>query len=93
MFEPEGDQPLGETERDQPLRRGARHLQHLGDLVLGMAGDEIEPAGARRVVETGFFIVGGHRRNRYCLIQKSCMLAKIRSAPAACNMPRPSRVR
>ncbi len=58
MFEPEGDQPLGEAERDQPLRRGARHLQHLRDLVLGVAGNEIEPAGARRVVETGFFILG-----------------------------------
>ena len=62
MFEPEGDQPLGKAQRDQPLGRGARDLQHLGDLVLGVTGDEIEPAGARGFVETRFFAVGrGHR--------------------------------
>jgi hypothetical protein len=35
----------------------ARNLQHLGDLVLGMTGDEIEPAGAGGFVEAQFFAV------------------------------------
>ena len=62
MFEPERDQPLGKAQRDQPLRRSARDLQHFCDLVLGVAGDEIEPAGARGFVETRFFVVRrGHR--------------------------------
>ncbi len=51
MLEPERDQPLGKAQRHQPLRRGARHLQHPGDLVLGMAGDEVQPAGASGIVE------------------------------------------
>jgi len=60
MFEPEGDETLGKAERDQPLRRGARDLEHLRDLVLGVAGDEIEPAGPRGVVESRFVVLGGH---------------------------------
>ena len=60
MFETEGDEPLGEAQRDQPLRGGARDLEHLGDLVLGVTGNEIEPAGTRGVVEPGLFVLGGH---------------------------------
>ena len=62
MFEPERDQTLGEAQRDQALRRGARDLEHLGDLVLGVTGDEIEPAGARGFVEARFFVLRrGHQ--------------------------------
>ena len=92
MFEPEGDQPLGEAQRDQPLRRGARDLQHLCDLVLGVAGNEIEPAGPRGIVEPRFFVLGGHGR-RHASFQKSLMCAKTRSAPAADNIAWPSRAR
>ena len=51
MVEPDLDQPLRHGHRDQPLRGLARHAELLGDLVLGVAGDVIEPAGARRIVE------------------------------------------
>ena len=43
--------PSDSGERDQPLRRLPRHAELRGDLVLRVAGDIIEPAGARRVVE------------------------------------------
>ena len=58
VLQAEGDQALGETERDQALRGGARDLQRLGDFVLRMAGDEVEPAGPRRLVEACVVIVG-----------------------------------
>ncbi len=64
MFEPEGDEPFRETQRHQPLRRRARHLEHLRDLVLGVTGNEIEPAGTRGVIEPGLFILGGHGRRQ-----------------------------
>lgn len=52
MLETEGNQPLRQAERHHPLRRGARDAQLLGDFILRVAGDVIEPAGPRRVVET-----------------------------------------
>ena len=51
MVEPDLDQPLRHRHRDEPLRGLPRHAELLGDLVLGVAGDVIEPAGARRIVE------------------------------------------
>ena len=51
MFEPEGDQALGETQRDKTLGLGTRDLQHPGDFVLGVTGDEIQPAGTRGFVQ------------------------------------------
>ena len=58
MLQPEGDQALGETERDETLGRGAGDFQRLGNFILRMAGDEIEPAGPRGLVETCLFVVG-----------------------------------
>ena len=52
MLEPEGNQAFGETERNQTLGRCARDLQHLGDFVLGVTGNEIEPACPRGFVQT-----------------------------------------
>ena len=51
VIEPDFHQPLADRERDQPLRRLPRNRQFPGDLVLGVAGNIIKPAGARRVVE------------------------------------------
>jgi hypothetical protein len=58
MFQPEGDQAFGETQRDKTLGRGARNLKHLGDFVLRMTSDEIEPAGTRGFVQTRFLVIG-----------------------------------
>ena len=55
MFQAKGDQPLGQAERDQALCRGARDLQHLSDLILGMTRDEIQPARASRIVQARTF--------------------------------------
>ncbi len=51
MVEPNLDQPLADGERHEPLRRLARDAELARDLVLGVAGDVIEPAGARGLVE------------------------------------------
>ena len=56
MVEPHLDQPLRHRHGNEPLRRLPRDAELLGDLVLRVAGDVIEPAGARRVVEP--FAVG-----------------------------------
>jgi hypothetical protein len=50
------DQPFANGERYQALRRLARDAELAGDLVLGVAGDVIEPAGAGRVVQTAAFV-------------------------------------
>ena len=51
MIEPDLDQLVADRQRDQPLGRLARHAELAGDLILGVAGDVIEPAGAGGVVE------------------------------------------
>ena len=53
MVEPDLDQPLRHRHRDEPLRRLPRHPEFLRHLVLRVAGDVIEPAGARGVIEPG----------------------------------------
>src|SRR6185312_13989377 len=53
----EGDQALGEAQRHQPLGGSARYLQHLCDLVLRVARDEVKPTVARGVVKAGFLAV------------------------------------
>src|SRR5438876_3424006 len=58
MLQPEGNQALGETERNQTLRRCPRDLQHFGDFVLGVTGNEVQPAGTRGLVQTRFLVVG-----------------------------------
>ena len=87
VIEAEGDQPLGERQRDQPLRGRARDVELAGDLVLGIAGDEIEPAGARRVVETRFFRIRVIARP--ACGRNSAMMSKMRSAPAAASSSAP----
>ena len=52
MLQTEGNQALGKAQRNEALRRGARNLQHLGDFILGVTGNEIEPAGPRGFVQT-----------------------------------------
>ena len=52
MLEAKGDQALGKAQRNETLRRGARNLQHPGDFILGVTGNEIEPAGPRGFVQT-----------------------------------------
>jgi len=47
-----------EAQRDQALCGGARNLQHLGDLVLGVTGNEVEPAGTRGFVQARFLVFG-----------------------------------
>ena len=51
MVEPHLDQPFADRQRDEALRGLARNAELARDLVLGVAGDVIEPAGARGVVE------------------------------------------
>ena len=51
VLEPDAHEALGDRERDQPLRRLARDPHGGGDLVLGLAGDVVEPSGPRRVVQ------------------------------------------
>lgn len=51
MIDAYADQVLLDRERDQPLRDRARHLQLLGDFVLRVAGDVVEPRGARGEIE------------------------------------------
>ena len=58
MIEPHLDQLLADRERDETLRRLARHAELARDLVLRVAGDVVEPAGARRVVEPVIFGFG-----------------------------------
>ena len=45
-------EPLRHGERDQPLRRLTRNAKLGRDLILRVAGDIIEPAGAGRVVQS-----------------------------------------
>src|SRR5260370_10443345 len=62
MLQRESDQALGETQGDKTLSRGAGNLEHPGDFVLGVTGDEIKPAGTRGFVQTRFLVIGcGHR--------------------------------
>ena len=51
MIEPDLDQPLADRQRNQALRRLARNAELARDLVLGVAGDVIEPSGAGGLVE------------------------------------------
>ncbi len=62
MIEPDLDQPLAHRERNEALRGLARNAELARDLVLRVAGDVIEPAGARGVVEPRAlaFSVPGH---------------------------------
>ena len=46
MIDAHADQILFDREGDQPLRDRARDLQLLGDFVLGVAGNVVEPRGA-----------------------------------------------
>src|SRR5258708_12400784 len=62
MFQPESDQPLGETQRDKTLSRGAGNLEHPGDFVLGVPGNEVKPAGTRGFVQTRFLVIGCRHR-------------------------------
>ena len=51
MIEANLDQPAAHRQRYQPLGRLAGDAQLAGDLILGIAGDVIEPAGPGCVVE------------------------------------------
>ena len=51
MVDADLDQSFRHRQRHQALRRLARHAELGRDLVLRIAGDIVEPAGARRVVE------------------------------------------
>ncbi|GCC43897.1 hypothetical protein chiPu_0027908, partial [Chiloscyllium punctatum] len=62
VFETKRDQPLRQAERHKALRRSPRHLQHFCNFILGVPGDEVQPAGARRIVEAGLFVVGRNHR-------------------------------
>ena len=100
MVQTEGNQPLGKRKRNQPLRRRARNVELARDLVLGVAGDVIEPAGARRVIEAG--PIRTRRLDRRGTIwglrrlhagSNSARESNMRSAPAAVNWAATSRVR
>jgi hypothetical protein len=52
MLKAKGNQPLGKAQRDEALCGRARNLQHPGDLVLRVTGNEIEPPGPRGFVQT-----------------------------------------
>ena len=58
------DQPFRDGKRDQPLRALPRHAELGRDLVLGVAGDIIEPAGAGGVVvaRVGVLVARTHHR-------------------------------
>ena len=58
MIEPHLDEPLADRQRNQALRRLARDAELARDLVLGIAGDVIEPSGARGLVEPQTVVVG-----------------------------------
>ncbi len=51
MVQTEGNQPFREGQRYQPLGGRPRYVQLPRDLVLGVSGDEIEPAGTGSVFE------------------------------------------
>jgi len=55
------DQVLAHRERDEPLGGLARDAELAGDLVLGVAGDVVEPGGTRGVVEPVFLASRAHR--------------------------------
>ena len=57
MVEPDLDEALADGERDEALRRLARNAELAGDLVLRVAGDVIEPARARRLVEPQIVLI------------------------------------
>ena len=52
VLHPHPHQPLRHGERDEPLGDLARDAHRRGDLVLGLAGDVVEPAGPGGIVET-----------------------------------------
>src|SRR6266704_1017930 len=58
MLQSERDEALGQTQRNEALSRCTRDLQHLGDFVLRVTGDEIEPAGPRGLVQTRLLVIG-----------------------------------
>jgi hypothetical protein len=51
MIEPHLDEPFAHGERDEPLRRLPGHAKLLGNLLLIVAGDVVQPPGARGIVE------------------------------------------
>ena len=51
VIEPDLDQFLADGEGDEPLRRLPRHAELARDLILGIAGDIIEPARPSGVIE------------------------------------------
>ena len=53
VLQAKGDQPFAEAERHQALDRRTRHFQLLGDLILGLSRDVVEPAGTGGVVKPG----------------------------------------
>ncbi len=63
MIEPHLDQALADGERHEALRRLARDAELAGDLVLGVAGDVIEPACARGLVEPQSVVIGFSRHS------------------------------
>ena len=65
MIDAHADQVLFDGEGDESLRHRSRDLELFGDLVLGVAGDVIEPRCARREVE--FFSGLGHWWFRFLL--------------------------
>ena len=60
MLQAERHQFLADGEGYQALRRLPGHAELAGDLVLRVAGDEVKPAGARRIVEAGSVLVSRH---------------------------------
>ena len=97
MIEPDLDQALADGERDEALRRLARDAELARDLVLRVAGDVIEPAGARRFVEPQTLLIrparhqfpfpapGGSAQYVATISGSRAMSSKMRSAPAAVN--------
>ncbi|MNY20267.1 hypothetical protein D3C86_1537390 [compost metagenome] len=61
MIEPDLDQPLGDGQRYQPLRRLPGYAHGSGDLVLRAARDIIKPASTRRIIKPSMCVVpSGH---------------------------------
>ena len=95
MVEPDLDQPLAHRKRNQALRRLTRNAELAGDLVLGVARDVIEPARARRLVQSQTVLVrlARHQTPLGCaglrpparISGSRAMSSKMRSAPAAVN--------
>src|SRR3984957_9683662 len=57
MIEPDLDEPLADRQRNQALRGLTRNAELARDLVLGVAGDIVEPPGASGLVEPQSIVI------------------------------------